>query len=191
MEAGMNMWNKKNVIWMVLLMILYVIGSVVVSVMGAIHPIFFVCYQVTAGILLTGVIIKAFSMVKAPGAALCLAAGMILTFFLIRDASVWHILPLVIIAALTEVIRKIRRYDWTGDVISAAIMSFSTFGFYGQIWLNRDFTYQAAVEEMPAGYAETLMSVSPPWAFPVVVIAGILLSVLISNVTAKIFKIEK
>ena len=27
----------------------------------AIHPIFFVCYQITAGLLLSGVIIKAFS----------------------------------------------------------------------------------------------------------------------------------
>ena len=187
----MNKWNKKNVLWMIILMILYVIGTVIVSVTGAIHPIFFVCYQITAGILLTGIIIKAFSMIKAPGAAVCLAAGMILTFFLIKDASVWHILPLIIIAVLAEAIRRIKRYDWASDVVSAAIMSFSTFGFYGQIWLNRDFTYQAAVEEMPAGYAETLMSVSPAWAFPVVVVIGIILSVLISNVTAKLFKIEK
>ena len=49
------------------------------------------------------------------------------------------------------------------------IMTFSTFGFYGQIWLNRDFTYEAAIEEMPAGYGDTLMSLSPGWAFPVVI----------------------
>ena len=70
----MNKWNKKNVLWMIILMILYVIGTVIVSVTGAIHPIFFVCYQVTAGLLLTGIIIKAFSMIKAPGSSVCLAA---------------------------------------------------------------------------------------------------------------------
>ena len=148
-------------------------------------------YLVTAGILLTGIVIKAFSMIKASGAAVCLAAGMILTFFLIKDASAWHILPLIIIAVLAEANRRIRGYDWAGDVISAAIMSFPTFGFYGQIWLNCDFTYQAIVEEMPADYADTLMSVSPAWSFPVVVIIGIILSILISNVTAKLFKIVK
>jgi len=28
---------------------------------------------------------------------------------------------------------------------------------YGQIWFNRDYTYDCAVEEMPAGYADALM----------------------------------
>lgn len=70
-------------------------------------------------------------------------------------------------------------------------MTFSTFGFYGQIWFNRDFTYTEAIEEMSAGYADTLMSVSPAWSLPVVLIIGIVLSVLISNMTAKLFKIEK
>ena len=70
-------------------------------------------------------------------------------------------------------------------------MTFSTFGFYGQIWFNRAFTYEAAIEEMPAGYADTLMTYSPSWALPVVIIIGIVFSVLVSNATAKLFKIEK
>ena len=41
---------------------------------------------------------------------------------------------------------------------------------------------------MPAGYANTLMSSSPAWAFPVVVIIGIATSVLVANITARIFK---
>ena len=55
----------------------------------------------------------------------------------------------------------------------------------GQIWFNREYTYECAVEEMPAGYGDTLMSVSPAWTFPVVVIIGIIMSVLISNVFMK------
>jgi len=51
--------------------------------------------------------------------------------------------------------------------------------------------YEAAVEEMPAGYADTLMSCSPIWALPVVIIIGIVFSVLVSNATAKLFKLEK
>ena len=38
---------------------------------------------------------------------------------------------------------------------------------------------------MLAGYGDTLMSVSPAWAFPVVVAAGIFVSVLITNVYMK------
>jgi hypothetical protein len=44
---------------------------------------------------------------------------------------------------------------------------------------------------MPAGYADALMAASPTWVLPVVVISGIILSVLISNITAKLFKLEK
>ena len=47
------------------------------------------------------------------------------------------------------------------------------------------------VAEMPAGYADTLMAVSPAWALPVVIIIGIAVSVLVSNATAKIFRIEE
>ena len=83
------------------------------------------------------------------------------------------------------------KYNWSGDVPGIVIMSFSTFGFYSQIWFNRAFTYEAAVEEMPAGYADTLMASSPGWAFPVVVILGIAASILVANLTAKLFKLEK
>lgn len=99
--------------------------------------------------------------------------------------------PLIVIGIVAEVIRLITKYRWTGDAVSTVIMSFSTFGFYGQIWLNRDFTYSETIEEMPAGYADTLMNCSPAWALPVVLIVGMALSVLISNLTAKIFKYEK
>ena len=92
---------------------------------------------------------------------------------------------------LAEVVRAITKYTWTGDVIATVIMSFSTFGYYGQIWFNRDYTYECAVEEMPAGYADGLMAASPVWALVVVVIVGVALSVIISNVTAKLFKLER
>ena len=95
------------------------------------------------------------------------------------------------IAEGAEVIRAAFKYSWKGDVIATIPMTFSSFGYYGQIWFNRAYTYECAVEEMPAGYADALMAVSPTWALPVVVISGILLSVLISNITAKLFKLEK
>ena len=43
---------------------------------------------------------------------------------------------------------------------------------------------------MSAEYADTLMNCSPAWVFPVVVILGIAASVLIANLTARIFKLK-
>lgn len=44
---------------------------------------------------------------------------------------------------------------------------------------------------MPAGYGDTLMAVSPAWVFPAVIIIGVIFSVLVSNLTARLFKLEK
>ena len=187
----MKKWNKKSALWMILYAVLYAVSTAIVCVTGAIHPILFVCYQITAGILLSGIIICACNRVKAPGVCICLGIGMILLLLLIQDAVAWHVIPIIVIVVLAEAVRAISQYNWMGDVISTVIMTFSSFGYYGQIWINRDYTYECAVEEMPAGYAEGLMNTSPMWSLIVVIIAGVVLSVVISNVTANIFKLEK
>ena len=180
-----NKWNRNNALWMLLYAVLYAIVTAVVCVTGSIHPIFFVCYQITAGLLLSPIIIRAFRRVQAPGAAVCLFLGMFLLLLIIRDAVMWHVVPLIVITALAEVVRAMAKYSRAGDIVATVLMSFSSFGYYGQIWFNRAYTYERAVEEMPAGYGDTSMSVSPVWAFPVVVAAGIIVSVLITNATTK------
>lgn len=186
----MSKWDSKNLVRELLYMVLYAVGTVVVCVLGSVHPIMFVCYQVTAGILLSGVAIKAFNQVRAPGVAACLALAIVIVFIVIQDVSVWHVAPLVVMALLAEAVRVVRGYDKVGDIVAAAIMTFSTFGFYGQIWFNRAFTYESAVAEMPAGYADALMAASPAWALPVAIVVGVCLSVLVSNMTIRLFKLE-
>ena len=187
----MKQWNKKSALWMILYAVLYAVGTAIVCVTGAIHPILFVCYQITAGLLLSGIVIHACDRVKAPGVCICLGTGMILLLLLIQDAVAWHVIPVIVIAALAEVVRAISKYNRVGNVIATVIMTFSSFGYYGQIWFNRNYTYECAVEEMPAGYADGLMAASPVWALIVVVIAGIALSVIMSNITVKLFKLDK
>lgn len=187
----MNKWNLKNVLWMLLYTILYGIGTALVCVTGMIHPVFFVLYQATAGILLTGIVLKAFDRVKAPGAAAFLSAGLVIMLFIIQDATSWHLIPLVVIAIAAELFRYAFKYNWTGNLAGTVIMTFSTFGYYSQIWFHRAYTYEVAVEDMPAGYADTLMSYSPAWTLPVVLIIGIALSIAIANITAKLFKLDR
>lgn len=187
----MEKWNKKSALWMILYAVLYAVGTAIVCVTGALHPILFVCYQITAGLLLSGIIIHACNRIKAPGVCLCLGLGMILLLLIIQDAVAWHVIPIIVIAVLAEAVRGVSKYKWTGDVISTVIMTFSSFGYYGQIWFNRDYTYECAVEEMPAGYADALMTASPVWALIIVVIVGIAVSVIISNITAKLLKLDK
>ena len=183
-----NKWNRKNALWMLLYAVLYAIVTAAVCVTGSIHPIFFVCYQITAGLLLSPILIRAFRRVQAPGAAVCLFLGILLLLLIINDAVRWHVVPLIVITVLAEAVRGMTSYSWAGDVVGTVLMSFSSFGYYGQIWFNRAYTYECAVEEMPAGYGDTLMSVSPVWAFPAVVIIGMIVSVWIANVSMKRYK---
>ena len=186
-----NKWNKKNALWLALYVVLYAVTTAIVCVLGSIHPIMFVCYQVTAGILVTGVATSTFTRIQAPGAALCLSAGMTALFFIIGEASHWHCVPIIVIGVLAEIAGLIIGNEkWLAIVVKSIIMSFSTFGFYGQIWFNRDYTYVCAIDEMPEGYADTLMNVSPAWSFPVVIVIGIVVSVIIANVTARLFKLD-
>ena len=187
----MKEWNKKKALCMLLYAVLYAVGTLIVCVTGAITPVLFVCYQITAGILVSGIVIQAFRRIQAPGAAACLGLAVILLLVVVGDAAVWHVIPIVVIVVLAETVRAIFKYSWTGDVIGTVIMTFSSFGYYGQIWFNRDYTYECAVEEMPVGYADGLMAASPMWSLAAVVIAGVVLSVVVSNITAKLFKLEK
>ena len=43
-------------------------------------------------------------------------------------------------------------YNWTSDVMSAILMTFSSFSYCGQNGFNRTYTYECAVEGMPADY---------------------------------------
>lgn len=187
----LNNWNKKNALRITLYSVLYFVGTLIVCVLGAVHPIMFVCYQVTAALLLTGLTVTAFDKVRSFGAAFCFSACMIIALFVIQDASLWHCIPLIAIAVIAEIIRAISKYSWKGDVIAAVVMSYSSFGYYGQIWFNRAYTYQCAVEEMPEGYADSLMALSPVWALPLIIIAGIVISIVTANLTARIFGLDK
>ena len=186
-----NKWNKKNALWQLVYIILYVVAFLIVLETGQVHPVFFVCYQITAGILFTGILVKSFDRIQQPGTALSFAAVVALAYIAMGDASLWHCLTPIILGIAAEVVGLIcGNSKWSTIVTKSVIMSFVPFLAYGQIWLNRDFTYECAIEDMSVEYADSLMNCSPSWAFPVVIILGIALSIVIANVTAKLFKLN-
>ena len=119
----MNKWDKKNACWMLLYTVLYALMTALVCVLGSIHPLLFVCYQITAGILLSGIVTVAFGRIRAPGAAACLSLAVLILLLVIGDAVLWHVVPLIVIAALAELVRAVSRYSRIGDVIGAVVMS--------------------------------------------------------------------
>ena len=95
-------------------------------------------------------------------------------------------------AVMKVVTECLKIFFFIYNLVRTVAKETSQFRLYGQIWFNRAYTYECAVEEMPAGYGDTLMSVSPAWAFPVVVTVGMILSVWIANISMKMHKaVEK
>ena len=45
----------------------------------------------------------------------------------------WHVVPLIVIAVLAEAVRGMTNYSWSGDIVGTVLMSFTSFGYYGQI----------------------------------------------------------
>ena len=45
----------------------------------------------------------------------------------------WHVVPLIIITVLAEIARAMAKYNWVGEIVGVVLMSFSSFGYYGQI----------------------------------------------------------
>ena len=125
-----NKWNRNNALWILLYAVLYAVATAVVCVTGSIHPIFFVCYQITAGLLLSPIIIRAFRRVQAPGAAVCLFMGILLLLLIIRDAVMWHVVPLIVISVLAEIVRAMAKYSriWRYTDVSQPCMGISCGG---------------------------------------------------------------
>ena len=98
----------RKILSLLLYAALYAAVTALVCVTGAIHPVFFVCYQITAGILLSGTVMTAFRRMKGPGIAACMFLGLLFLLIMIQDASAWHVIPLIAVTAAAEVIRDSR-----------------------------------------------------------------------------------
>lgn len=182
-------WSKKKLLRVLLFALIYFVVNFAILNIGSIHPILFVLYTTISAVFLPGLYLAGASKVKAPGVA-AIYGGVMLLVIIIVDCSWYKITELLAMIVLAELLRLIFGYEsWTGLLLSSIVMSFSNFGYSMCIWLMRDFTYSEALEEMPTGYAEKLMEVSPMWTFPVTLAATVLVAVITANISKKLLKI--
>lgn len=40
---------------------------------------------------------------------------------IIRDAVMWHVVPLIVITAMAEIVRAMAKYSWAGIIVSILI----------------------------------------------------------------------
>ena len=183
-------WTKGNTLRILLLAVLYVAANILILNMGAIHPVMFVLYTCISAILLPGLYLAGASQVRGPGVA-ALYGGMMLLVVIAVDLSWYKVMELSVMILLAEFLRRLFGYEsWNGLQWSAIVMCFSNFGYSMCIWLMRDFTYHEALAEMPEGYADTLMRVSPAWTFPTTLLLTVVLALISANICKRLLQLE-
>lgn len=183
-------WSTKKLLRVLLFALVYLAANIAILNTGAVHPVLFVMYTMTSAVLLPGIYLAGAGKVKGPGAAV-IYGGIMLIAIILADPSWYKITELVSMIVLAELARFLCGYDnWVGLLISSVVMCFSNFGYSMCIWLMRDFTYGETLAEMPAGYGDRLMAVSPMWAFPATLIATVAIAVFTTNISRKLLKIQ-
>lgn len=183
-------WTKENIRRAALFAALYLAANLLILNLGAVHPVMFVLYTCVSAIFLPGLYLAGAARLRGPGAA-ALYGGIMLLTVLAVDISWYKVAELSAMILLAELIRYLCGYESrNGLQWSAVVMSFSNFGYSMCIWLMRDFTYHEALAEMPEGYADTLMRVSPLWTFPATLLLTVILALISANISGKLLKLN-
>jgi hypothetical protein len=124
---------------------------------GAIHP---ACYAYIGALL---PFLFSFIYLYTTANVLCFGAAVILNGFVLivgliaGEGNLALIVGLIGLAVITELVRKVNGYDTLKGVRRSFIpFAFSFFTYTAHWWTDTEGSLAAAVEEMPAGYADKM-----------------------------------
>ena len=137
----------------VIYLILFVLGATC----GLIHPACYAYVGTFLPILFSFVYLYTAANMRFFGAAAVLN-GVVLILGLIAGEGNWaFVVGMILLAALAELIRKLCGYDTRKGLRRSFIpFAFSFYAYSAHWWTDTEGSLAAAVEEMPAGYAEKM-----------------------------------
>ena len=140
------------VVWI----ILFVAGATT----GIIHPSCYAYFGTLFPLLAAFVYLYAASGMRCFGAATLLNGPLIL-FSLLTGEGGWPFFTgLLVLTAVAELVRKLKGYGTLKGIRWSFIpMAFSFYPYVAHWWTDREGSLQAAVEEMPEGYADKVAGV--------------------------------
>ena len=152
---------KKSPVWRVLIAaVIYLVLFVLGSSSGAIHP---ACYAYVGAVLplaFSFVYLYTAANMKCFGAAAILNGFVLIIGLIAGEGNVVLIVGLLVLASIAELVRKLAGYDTKKGVrLSYIPFAFSFFSYTAHWWTNKADSLAAAVEEMPAGYADKMEQV--------------------------------
>ncbi len=150
----------KKVAIIVLMAVAYLATFILGAASGAIHP---ACYAYAGAVLpLLTAFIYLYTCTLFPcfGAATFLNGFILVLFLLAGEADSSFVIGMVVLTALTEIIRKVNGYDTVRGIRWSFVpFAFSFFAYTAHWWTDTEGSLAAAVEEMPVGYDQRMQPV--------------------------------
>ena len=152
--------KKLPVFQILLAMLIYLALFVLASSCGLIHPSCYAYAGTFVPILFAFIYLYAAANIQCFGAALLLNGFVLLVGLIAGEGNLPFVVSLVVLALLAEFIRRLNGYDTRKGVrLSFLPLAFSFYAYSAHWWTDTEGSLAAAVEEMPAGYADKMLPV--------------------------------
>lgn len=136
--------------------LLFVLGSSC----GLIHPVCYAYAGTFMPLLMSFVYLYVASKIQSFGAALLLNGFLVVIAFVAGEADTAFLILIGVITAMAELIRKLYGYHTLkGIKMSFIPFAYSFYAYTAHWWTDTAGSLAAAVEEMPAGYADKMLPV--------------------------------
>ncbi len=152
--------KKRPVFQILLALLIYAALFILASSCGLIHPACYAYAGTFVPILFGFVYLYAAANIQGFGAALLLNGFVLVVGLIAGEGNLPFIVGLIVLALLAECIRRRSGYDTRKGVrLSFIPFAFSFYAYSAHWWTDTEGSLAAAVEEMPAGYADKMMPV--------------------------------
>ena len=152
---------KKTSVWRLLIAaVIYLLLAMLAATSGLIHPACFAYSGTVIPFLWSFVYLYTAANLQTFGAAALLNGFALLAALLMGEGDLPLIAGMILFAVIAEIVRKINGYEILKGVrLSFIPLAFSFYAFTAHWWTDTEGSLAAAVEEMPAGYADKMVPV--------------------------------
>lgn len=152
--------KKKSVIRVLIAAVIYLALFVLGSSCGLLHPACYAYVGTFLPILFSFVYLYTAANMRCFGAAAVLNGFVLIIGLIAGEGNLPLVIGLILLAALSELIRKLNGYDTLRGVRRSFLpFAFSFYTYAAHWWTDTEGSLAAAVEEMPAGYADKMDAV--------------------------------
>lgn len=168
-----NISKSKRLAHCLLMAVAYLAIFILGASIGMIHPMCYAYIGALLPLLFSFVFLYTATLMPRFGVATLLNGFLLVLFLLSGEADGAFIIGMVVLTALSEIIRKVKGYNTLKGVRWSFVpFAFSFFAYTLHWWTDTEGSLAAAVEEMPAGYDELMKPVIDN--IPMLVVAMIL-----------------